>query len=266
MKVADFIVEALHEQGIGHLFVDLGALNDNFMTPMTETEGITTVVCAFEGGAAYMADGYARASHGLGACFGIGGPGVMNMVTALASAGLDRSSLIALSGEVPRSWEGMGGFQDASAGGLNDIEVLKPVTGLSMSCSSKEVVPHFLRNAITHAMTQRCPVHLSIPVDVQQDETSDSWTRVPDSLTSARTIDEHALGEVVELLNDAENQNIVILAGPGVRHTNGQDALRRFAERFQIPVATTLSGKGLLVDDHPLSLGVFGYGGSRWEI
>ena len=266
MKISQYIVEALRDQGVGHFFIDLGGLNDAFMQPMTETEGITTVVAAFEGGAAYMADGYARASHGLGVCFGIGGPGVLNMVTALASAGLDRSSLLAISGEVARSWEGMGGFQDASAGGVDDIGVLEGVTGLSMSCSSSAVVPHHLRNAITHATTQRSPVHLSIPVDVQRAETDHDWVPVPASLHSARIIDEHALANVVSLLDDPGNQNIVILAGPGVLHSNGVDALRRFAERFDIPVATTLSGKGLLSDDHPLSLGVFGYGGSRWAI
>ena len=266
MKVSNYIVEALREQGVGHLFIDLGGLNDSFMGPMTETEGITTVVAAFEGGAAYMADGYARASHGLGVCFGIGGPGVLNMVTALTSAGLDRSSLIAISGEVPRSWEGMGGFQDGSAGGVDDIDVLKPVTGLSISCSSGGVVPQHLRNAITHATTQRCPVHLSIPVDVQKSDIEHSWTPVPDSLCSARIIDDHALANVVSLLNDPENQNIVILAGPGVLDSGGVEALQRFAERFDIPVATTLLGKGIIADDHPLSLGVFGYGGSRWAI
>ena len=266
MKISKYIVEALRDQGVGHFFIDLGGLNDAFMEPMTETEGITTVVAAFEGGAAYMADGYARASHGLGVCFGIGGPGVLNMVTALASAGLDRSSLLAISGEVARSWEGMGGFQDASAGGVDDIAVLERVTGLSMSCSSSAVVPHHLRNAITHATTQRSPVHLSIPVDVQRAETDHDWVPVPESLHSARIIDEHALANVVSLLDEPDNQNIVILAGPGVLHSNGVDALRRFAERFDIPVATTLSGKGLLSDDHPLSLGVFGYGGSRWAI
>jgi acetolactate synthase-1/2/3 large subunit len=266
LTVSRYIIEALRDQGVGHMFIDLGGLNDAFMQPLTETEGISTVVAAFEGGAAYMADGYARASRGLGVCLGIGGPGVLNMVTALAAAGLDRSSVLAISGEVARSWEGMGGFQDASAGGVDDIEVLERVTGLSISCSSSAVVPHHLRNAITHATTQRSPVHLSVPVDVQKTEIDHHWTPVPEALHSARIIDEHALANAVSLINDPENQNIVILAGPGVLYADGVDALRLFAERFDIPVATTLSGKGLLSDDHPLSLGVFGYGGSRWAI
>ncbi len=266
MRVTEYIIRALHDQGVSHLFMDPGGLNDNFMPPMTQTEGLRTIVAAFEGGAAYMADGYARASGGLGACFGIGGPGVLNMVTALASAGADRSPVIAVSGEVSRSWEGMGGFQDASGGGIDDIGILKDVTGLSLSMSSRAVVPHHIRHAVTHAFARRSPVHLSIPVDVQTAEIDADWQPVPDALSKARFVDETALKGAIETLNVKGNQKIVLLAGPGVLHADGVDALRIFAERFDIPVATTLSAKGLIPDDHPLALGVFGYGGSRWAI
>ncbi len=266
MKVADFILSALRDQGVSHCFIDLGGLNDNFMPALTGTKGLRTIVAAFEGGAAYMADGYARASNGLGVCFGIGGPGVLNMTTALAAAKADRTPVLAISGEVPRSWEGMGGFQDASGAGIDDIDTLKPVTGLSLSLSSRAVVPHHLRHAITHAFIRRAPVHLSVPVDVQKAEITSDWQPVSDSLRSARFVDENALNRAVELLNAAENQKIIVLAGPGVLHANGTDALRAFAERFDIPVATTLSGKGLIPESHPLALGVFGYGGSHWAI
>ncbi len=266
MKVTDYIITALRDQGVSHCFVDLGGLNDNFMPSLTGTEGIRTVVAAFEGGAAYMADGYARASGHIGVCMGIGGPGVLNMVTALAAAGVDRSSVLAISGEVARSWEGMGGFQDASGAGIDDIDVLERVTGLSLSVSSRAVMPHHLRHAITHAATQRQPVHLSVPVDVQKAELDYDWTPVPPELRAARFVDSDALDKALGLMNDAANKNIIILAGRGVMHAHGIDALRSFAERFDIPVATTLSGKGSLPDDHPLALGVFGYGGSRWAI
>jgi acetolactate synthase-1/2/3 large subunit len=168
VNVAEYLIAAVRDQGVDHLFIDLGGLNDSFMVPMTGTEGLRTIVAAFEGGAAYMADGYARASGGLGVCFGIGGPGVLNMTTALAAAAADRSPVLAVSGEVARSWEGLGGFQDASGAAIDDIDVLKPVTGLSVSLSSAAVVAHQLRHAVTHALARRQPAHLSIPVDVQK--------------------------------------------------------------------------------------------------
>ncbi len=266
MLVTEYLITALRDQGVTHCFMDPGGLNDNFMPPMTETTGLRTIVAAFEGGAAYMADGYSRASGGLGVCFGIGGPGVLNMVTALAAAKADFSPVLAISGEVARSWEGMGGFQDASGAGLDDIDVLARVTGCSLSTSSRAVVPHHLRHAITHAFARRSPVHLSVPHDVQTAEIDFDWRPVPPALTLSRAVDEHALDEAIKTLNGKGYRNIVILAGPGVRHAGGTDALRSFAERFDIPVATTLSGKGLISESHPLALGVFGYGGSQWAI
>ncbi len=179
MNVAEYIVQGLRDQGVSHLFMDPGGLNDAFMAPMAGTAGVRTVVAAFEGGAAYMADRYARATGGLGACFGIGGPGVLNMVTALAGAKADRSRVLAVSGEVPRSWEGLGGFQDASGAAIDDVDVLKPVTGASVSVSAVSVVPHHLRHVITEAMVSRCPVHLSVPVDIQRSTIDAAWTHLP---------------------------------------------------------------------------------------
>lgn len=266
VRVTEYIITALRDQGADHCFVHIGGLNDTFMPPLAGTEGLRTIVAAFEGGAAYMADGYARASNGVGVCLGIGGPGILNMTTALAGALSDRTPVVAISGEVPRSWEGMGGFQDASGAAIDDIDTLQHVTGLSLSISSRTVVPHHLRHAVTHAFTRREPVHLSVPVDVQKAEIDAAWRPVPPSLRAARSVDEEALRHVMRLLNGKENQRIIVLAGPGVMHADGVDALRAFVERFEIPVTTTLSGKGLIPENHPLVLGVFGYGGSRWAI
>jgi acetolactate synthase-1/2/3 large subunit len=246
--------------------MDPGGLNDAFMEPMMNTDGLRTVVAAFEGGAAYMADGWSRASGRLGACFGIGGPGVLNMTTALAAAKADRSTVLAVSGEVARSWEGLGGFQDASGAGIDDIAVLGPVTGLSESITAASLVPHHLRHAITHAMDRREPVHLSVPVDVQRHTIDVAWQPIADDLVHARFVAEEALAEAVATIGHDDGRTIVVLAGVGVIQAGATDALRRFAERFDIPVATTLGGKGAIAEDHPLALGVFGYGGSKWAI
>jgi acetolactate synthase I/II/III large subunit len=267
MDVSEYLIVALRDQGVGCIFMDPGGLNDHFMVPMTTTEGLRTVVAAFEGGAAYMADGYARASGGLGACFAIGGPGVMNMTTALAAALADRSTVIAISGEVARSWEGLGGFQDASGAAIDDVGVLKPVTGLSISVPSEAVVAHHLRHAITHAFSERKPVHLSVPVDVQTTSTVAEWRPVPEALSHPRFIDERSFEHFLSLLSGPDaSRNVVILAGVGVVHAGASRLLLDAAERFDIPVATTLAGKGVMDEEHDLALGVFGYGGSRWAI
>lgn len=265
MLGSEYILSAARAQGVSCCFMVPGGLNDAFMPPMTGTEALRTVVAAFEGGAAFMADGYARATGGLGLCFGIGGPGVLNMATALASAKADRSPVLAISGEVPTSLEGLGGFQDASGAALDDIAALTSLTGLSESVASPAVLPHHLRQAITHALVARKPVHLSVPVDVQKAEIQEPWAPVPEALTALRPLDENALDAAVTLLAGARPmQNIVLLAGPGVELSAASADLVAVAERFELPVATTLAGKGAFPEDHPLALGVFGYGGSRW--
>ena len=185
-----------------------------------------------------MADGFARASG----CLGIGGPGILNMTTALAASRTDRVPVIAISGEVARSWEGMGGFQDASGAALDDVDVLERVTGMSLSTESVHVVPHHLRHAITYAMVERMPVHLSVPVDVQKAEIEDEWVPVPESLRSARFVDESALRRVVEVLNDRDNPRIILLTdrmsprrGGSCRFGSSPNASRSRSQRRSRP-------------------------------
>ena len=101
MKGTDFILEALRKEGIGHLFMVPGALIDPFLPALAKVPEIKPVVAAMEAGAAYMADGYARASGNFGVCLAIGGPGVTNMTTAVSAAWTDGSPVLVISGEVP---------------------------------------------------------------------------------------------------------------------------------------------------------------------
>jgi acetolactate synthase I/II/III large subunit len=263
---ATYIVQSLAAEGLDHLFMVPGGMNDPFMPAMT-AGGLRTIVAAHEGGAAYMADGYARASGRLGVAFGIGGPGVFNMVTALAAARVDRSAVLAISGEVPTDREGLGGFQDASGAALDDVSVLKPVTAQSLSVAAPGLLDAELRTAALTALRDRFPVHLSVPLDVQRAEVNATWTPLPTAAYRPQFVDEPALQEAIRVFGSdagAPAANVVILAGIGVRQAGAEAALIRVAERFEIPVATTLPAKGSLPEDHPLALGVFGYGGSRW--
>ncbi len=267
MNGASFLVESLVAEGVDHLFMVPGGMNDPFMPAMAETDGLRTVVAAQEGGAAYMADGYARASGRLGVAFGIGGPGIFNMVTALAAARADRSAVLAISGEVPTDRQGRGGFQDASGAALDDVSVVRPVTVQSVSVTSPGLLESELRTAALTALRERSPVHLSVPLDVQRAELDGSWVPLPEAAYRPMFLDLAALKAAVTVFDASAGdsaKNVVILAGIGVAHAHGAAALAAVAERFAIPVATTLGAKGVLAENHPLSLGVFGYGGSRW--
>src|SRR3974390_1961094 len=111
---SDFILDALAREGLTHLFLVPGGLVDPFLPALARVPRLRPVVAAHEGGAAYMADGYARASGRFGAVLGIGGRGLTNMTTAVAAAKTDGSPVLVLSGEITIEMEGLGEFQDAS--------------------------------------------------------------------------------------------------------------------------------------------------------
>lgn len=264
MLGSEFVLDALRQEGIADVFMMLGGLNDQFMDPMTSTRGLRTLVAAHEGGAAYMADGYARASGRFGVVFGIGGPGVFNMATALASARSDRSRVLAISGEVPTSLEGRGQFQDASGAGLDDLDVLRPAVGRSLAVEDVATLDDHLRDVLTWVIARNEPGHVTVPTDVQSATITKPWTPLPARQYEPSTVDTAALEQDVwPALGDS--QRVVALVGAGLRGPRGADALVAFAERFDVPVATTLEAKGVLPESHPLSLGVFGYAGSRWS-
>ena len=265
MKVTKFILQALRAEGIDHIFMVPGGLIDPFYEELGRDSGITPIVAAHEGGACYMADGYARATEAFGVCLCIGGPGVTNVVTALSAAFTDNSAVLVLSGEVPTNWEGRGAFQDASPTGLNDVEIVRPLTAYSIQIENPHLVEHHLRSALQHMVsTSRAPAHLSIPKDVQTSEIKQEYKPFIKSLLQPRVVDRVGVLGFCEVMSSPDPaEKIAILAGHGVKRSGASEALIAFAERYKIPVATTLKAKGVLPEDHPLSVGIFGYAGTR---
>ncbi|MDP3972030.1 MAG: thiamine pyrophosphate-binding protein, partial [Candidatus Nanopelagicales bacterium] len=259
---AEYVVRALAAEGTTSLFMVPGGHNDPFMTPMTHVDGVQTVVAAHEGGAAYMADGWARATGRTGVAFGIGGPGIFNMVTALASSHADRVPVLAISGEVPVTWEGRGGFQDATTPSLDDVAVTRPVCDVSIRAESSQLLGHHLRTLLLHARNRLAPVHLSIPLDIQRAVVPREWSVLPPAEALRDSQDANATDRLLGVLESPAT--IAILAGPGVVHGDAAAELVRCAEAWHIPVANTLGAKGVMPEDHPLSVGTFGYAGSRW--
>lgn len=258
----DFILDALVREGLSHLFMVPGGLIDPFLPALARHQDLKPIVAAHEGAAAYMADGYARASGRFGAAIGIGGPGLCNMTTAVAAAKTDGSPLLILSGEVPEDMEGLGEFQDASQATLDDTSVMRPITRLSMTVPSAKSLDHWLRHGLTAMLSQpRGPVHLSITHDVMTGDCAGSYVPVSGYFAAAEPLAVAAAQRAIAALG--AGTRVAILAGAGVEHDGAADALRTVAERFSIPVATTLRAKGVLPEDHPLSLGVFGYAGTR---
>ena len=195
--------------------------------------------------------------------YGYRRPGILNMVTALTAAMSDRTPVVAISGEVPTSWEGMGASGCLRRGDRRHLRAAQGVTGLSVSMSAPAVVPHHLRHAVTIALTERMPTHISVPIDVQHAEIDASWQPIEADLISPEIVDERSLAELAATLAKPDHQRIVILAGPGwLTPTAPIDCAH-------LPSGSTSRWprrcpEGLIAETHPLALGVFGYGGSRW--
>jgi acetolactate synthase I/II/III large subunit len=259
---ADFILDALVREGLDHLFMVPGGLVDPFLPALARHTALKPIVATHEGGAAYMADGYARASGRFGAALGIGGPGLCNMATAVAAAKTDSSPVLVLSGEVPLEMEGLGEFQDASQATLDDSAVMKPLTRLSMTVASAPNLNHLLRRSLTSMLTPPSgPVHLSLTHNVLAADCAADYVPVFEFFAALAPLSQAAAETALSLL--ARARHIAILAGAGIEHESAAANLKAVAERWSIPVATTLRAKGVFPEDHDLSLGVFGYAGTR---
>ncbi|MDQ7825153.1 MAG: thiamine pyrophosphate-binding protein [Candidatus Eremiobacteraeota bacterium] len=266
MQGADFVLNCLVSEGIDHLFMVPGGLVDPFLGALGRQAALRPIVAAQEGGATYMADGYARASGKFGAALCIGGPGAANTVTAVTTAQTDGSPLLLISGEAATEIEGLGMFQDASSQTLDDVAILKPVTRYSSSVDNPRNLPHLMRHAIIHMRTEPAgPVHLSLPQDSQTADVTAAYQPLNRELEHAGVLSLDAAEETLSHFKGKGDGpvRIAILAGAGVEHSGSSPALIKFAEKWSVPVATTLRAKGVFPEDHPLSLGVFGYAGTH---
>lgn len=155
-------------------------------------------------------------------------------------------------------------FQDASSQTLDDVGTLKELTNYSSSIDNPKNLPHLFRKAILRLRSLPVgPVHLSIPKDSQLASINADYHPISHHLTHPKFLSEEAaIATLSYFISDPPPTRIAILAGAGIEHANYSKTLLQFAERWNIPIATTLRAKGVFPEDHPLSLGVFGYAGT----
>src|SRR3954467_8064720 len=222
---------------------------------------IRHVLVRHEQGATHMADGYARASGGVGVAIATSGPGATNMVTGIATAMLDSSPIVCITGQVGSRLIGSDAFQEIDITGIT-----LPVTKHNYLVTRAEDVAKTVREAFVIAKSGRPgPVLIDITKDAQQSSCEFDWDAAAPSVPgwrSAPETPESALAQAAALLNAAERP--VILAGHGVMISGAMDELRAFAERAQIPVAMTLLGIGGMPASHPLNIGMMGMHGEAW--
>jgi acetolactate synthase-1/2/3 large subunit len=222
---------------------------------------IRHVLVRHEQGATHMADGYARASGRVGVAIATSGPGATNMVTGIATAMLDSSPIVCITGQVGSRLIGSDAFQEIDITGIT-----LPVTKHNYLVTRAEDVARSVREAFVIAKSGRPgPVLIDITKDAQQSSCEfdwdaaapvvPSWRRVPDAASPS-------LLEAAAVIDKAERP--VIFAGHGVLISGAMAELQALAERSNIPVAMTLLGIGGFPASHPLNIGMMGMHGEAW--
>ncbi len=257
---AQIVWECLVRQGVKTLFGYPGGAILPTYDAMLDYP-IHHVLVRHEQGATHMADGYARASGQVGVAMATSGPGATNMVTGIATAMMDSSPIVCITGQVGSRAIGSDAFQETDVTG-----VTLPVTKHNYLVTHVEDVARTLREAFYIAASGRPgPVLVDIAKDAQQSACEFDWEaaapRLPGYRPDLRALpDEFA--RAVDLINDAKRP--LILAGHGVMMSGARQQVLELAERAQIPIALTLLGLGGIPASYPLNLGMMGMHGEAW--
>ena len=257
---AQILCRVLLEAGVDVIWGYPGGAIMPFYHALPDHPGLRHVLVRHEQAAAHAADGYARASGRIGVCVATSGPGATNLVTGLATAHMDSSPVVAITGQVARSMIGRDAFQETDVIGLT-----LPIT--KHNCQVRDVteLADQMREAIAIALEGRPgPVLIDVPKDVQNQKTeykvSGAGCQVSGNTGHLTPDTRHlAVQEAARLIATAARP--LLMVGHGVILADAYDEVRRLAERTGIPVITTLLGISAFPESHPLHLGMPGMHG-----
>ncbi len=255
---AKALVRALERAGTEVIFGYPGGANLPIYEALQRSE-IRHVQARHEQGAAHMADGYARAAGKTGVCLATSGPGATNLVTGIATAYMDSSPVVALTGQVSSTMIGNDAFQEVDITGITI-----PITKHNyLIQSAPQVAPTIEEAFFLAGSGRRGPILVDIPKDVQTDEFANEHEkrRVLEGYNPTTKGHPGQIKRAAAEIRSAERP--VIITGGGVISSNAYADLARFVDALQIPVVHTLMGKAAFDNRKPLNLGLFGYHGSR---
>ena len=258
---AEIIWECLIREGVDVVFGYPGGAILPTYDAMTKYPQIHHVLTRHEQGATHMADGYARASGKVGVAIATSGPGATNMVTGIATAMMDSSPIVCLTGQVGSRAIGTDAFQECDVTG-----VTLPVTKHNYLVTKTADIPRAIREAFYLAKSGRPgPVLVDITKDAQQLTAEFDWEAAAPRLPGYRPNLHAPAAEyqrALDLINSA--QRPVILAGQGVIKSGAAAELLELADVARIPIAVTLLGIGGIPASSPLNLGMMGMHGEAW--
>src|SRR5258708_34581720 len=258
---AEIIWECLIKEGVDVVFgYPGGAILPTYDALCKyEGKGIHHVLVRHEQGATHMADGYARATGRVGVAMATAGRGATNMVTGIATAMMDSSPIVCITGQVASKFIGSDAFQECDVTG-----VTLPITKHNFLVTDIKELAYVMRKAFHIARTGRPgPVLVDVAKDVQNASIEFEYPEGPIKLPGYRPpayASEEQIERAINLLKQAKRQ--LILAGHGVNMSGAERELQTFTERPPVPVALTLLGKGAMPESHPMCLGMMGRHGA----
>ena len=257
---AEILCESLTRLGVRHIFGYPGGA----ILPVYDALGksrLHHILVRHEQGATHMADGYARATGGVGVAMATSGPGATNMVTGIATAMLDSSPIVCITGQVSSKLLGSDAFQEIDITGIT-----MPITKHNVVVSKAGDIARTIREAFVIASSGRPgPVLVDITKDAQQASAEFDWDASLPQLPRKRErnhFDQAEFDRAIDLLNTAKRP--IILAGRGIILSGAMKAFERFVRATEIPVAMTLLGIGCFPASDPMNLGMMGMHGEAW--
>ena len=262
---ADALMDALHRHGVDTIFgYPGGAILPIYdAVHKAEEQGwLKHILVRHEQGGAHAADGYARATGKVGVCFGTSGPGATNLVTGIATAQMDSIPMVVVTGQVPRPAIGTDAFQE-----IDIFGVTLPIVKHSWVVRDASDLGSVVAQAFLIASTGRPgPVLIDIPKDVGQEFFDyvpvEPGSVVPPGFRIPDPPDSLAISQALDLIEKA--QRPLMYVGGGVISAGAHESLAAFVKRHELPVTTTLMGKGAFDEKDPLSVGMLGMHGTAY--
>lgn len=258
MRGGEAIIESLKNMGVKTIFGYPGGQTIPFYDMLYDSD-MEHILVRHEQCAAHAADGYARASGRVGVCLATSGPGATNLVTGIATAYMDSSPIIAITGQVPTHLIGNDAFQEADI-----IGITMPITKHSYQPKDPDLIPSMIRSSFEIAASGRPgPVLIDVPKEVQEGE----LTCFDDSLIETPGYNPTIKGNIRQIKKARdlikEAKKPMILAGAGVIISNACCELKKLSDTINAPVMTSLLGKGAIDETSDLALGMLGMHGRK---
>jgi acetolactate synthase-1/2/3 large subunit len=260
---AAVLVRALEAEGVDTVFGTVGHGNLAFVDALLDSESVRYVSVFHEQVAAHAADAYFRVSGRIAVVTTTVGPGFTNLATGLGDALLDSSALVVVAGGVPSAYVGRDPLQELGLHGEDgQTEIFRPLSKRVFRVQGADQLGRTFHRAVRCAVTD-CPgpVIVHVPLDFFSALTEISQVAYQPTIPIRVGAEPAAVARAAEILVAAERP--LVYAGGGAVLSRSGGAITRLAEEFGIPVATTMSGRGTLREDHPLAMGFTGVVGTR---